>query len=75
MRKNTQSLQLSAETLKDALWETLQAVKDGNMPPSQGDSVAAQAREIVRIVRVQCQVARESKRSLPVNVIEFSEAS
>lgn len=64
---------LSAVNLKNALWETLNAIKSDTMQPSQGDAIAAQAREILRTVKVQLQVSQQSKRSIPVEIIEFAE--
>ena len=64
---------LSAVALKDALWETLQAIKEDRMQANQGDAIASQAREILRTVKVQLQVAVQSKRNIPLEVIEFSE--
>jgi hypothetical protein len=65
--------QLTAINLKNALWETLQAIKSDNMQPNQGDAVASQAREILRTVKVQLQVAQQSKRNIPTEIIDFSE--
>lgn len=64
---------LSAATLKNALWETLQGIKEGVIQPGQGDAIAAQAREILRTVKVQLQVTNQSKRSVPSDVIQFAE--
>ena len=64
---------LSAVNLKNALWETLQAIKSDTMQPAQGDAIASQAREILRTVKVQLQVSQQSKRSIPVEIIEFAE--
>ena len=64
---------LSAVNLKNALWETLQAIKADTMQPAQGDAIASQAREILRTVKVQLQVSQQSKRSIPVEIIEFAE--
>lgn len=64
---------LSATALKTALWETLNSIKDDTMQPGQGDAIAAQAREILRTVKVQLQVVGQSKRSVPLEVIEFAE--
>ena len=64
---------LSAVNLKQALWETLNSVKDDKMQPSQGDAVASQAREILRTVRTQMQISAQSKRPMPTEVIDFSE--
>lgn len=64
---------LSAEALKTALWDTLNSVKTGTMQPGQADAIASQAREITRIVKVQCQIAAQSKRPLPSALLTFSE--
>ena len=65
--------ELNASNLKSALWDTLNAIKDGAMQPGQGDAVASQAREILRTVTVQLQVTQQSKRSVPADVIAFAE--
>ena len=64
---------LSATSLKNALWETLNAVKSGELQPAPADSIATQAREILRTVKVQLQVSSQAKRSIPADVISFSE--
>lgn len=64
---------LSAVNLKAALWETLQEIKSDRMQPGQGDAIASQAREILRTVKVQLQIAAHTKRSVPVEVIDFAE--
>lgn len=64
---------LTATNLKEALWETLNDIKSGVVQPGQGDAIAAQAREILRTVKVQLQVTSQAKRSVPVDVITFSE--
>lgn len=69
----TTAKELTATSLKSALWETLNAIKDGTVQPAQGDAVAAQAREILRTVKVQLQVTNQSKRSVPADVIAFAE--
>jgi hypothetical protein len=65
---------LSAVTLKNVLWETLNAVKNDQMQAGQGDAIAGQAREILRTVKVQLQVAGQAKRAIPTDVIDFSES-
>lgn len=64
---------LSASNLKTALWETLNSIKEDTMQPAQGDAIASQAREILRTVKVQLQIAQQTKRSVPVEVINFAE--
>ena len=67
------SIELTATNLKNALWDTLNDIKSGTVQPGQGDAIAAQAREILRTVKVQLQVTSQSKRSVPADVIAFSE--
>lgn len=64
---------LSAVNLKSALWETLNNIKSDKMLPAQGDAIAAQAREILRTVKVQLQIVGQSKRKVPTEIIEFAE--
>jgi hypothetical protein len=66
-------MKLSAVNLKNALWDTLQAIKNDNMLPAQGDAIASQAREILRTVKVQLQVAAQSKRNVTTEIIDFCE--
>lgn len=69
------SNQLNAQQLKEALWDSLKAVQTGQMQPAQADSVAGLGREILRTVKVQLQVANQSKRSVPLDVLDFAEHS
>lgn len=64
---------LSAANMKAVLWDTLNEIKSDKMQANQGDAIAAQAREILRTIKVQLQIAGHTKRSVPVDVIEFSE--
>lgn len=64
---------LSAESLKSELWDTLKRVKDGDMLPSHADAIASQAREILRTVKVQLQIAAQSKSQVPGALKAFSE--
>ena len=64
---------LSAANLKDALWETLNAIKEDTMQANQGDAIASQAREILRTVKVQLQIAAQTKRNVATEVIDFAE--
>ncbi len=68
-------MNLNATNLKEALWDTLQGVKNEKIHFQQADAVASQAREIIRTVKVQLQIATDSKRPVPADVISFSEQS
>lgn len=65
--------ELNATSLKTALWDTLNAVKDGTMQPGNADAIASQAREILRTVKVQLQVTQAAKRPVPTDIIVFAE--
>ncbi len=64
---------LTATNLKDALWSTLTDLRSGTIQPGQGDAIAAQAREILRTVKVQLQISSQTARPVPAEVITFSE--
>jgi hypothetical protein len=59
--------------MKEALWETLNNLKDGTLQPAEGDAIACQAREILRTVNVQLRIAGQAKRNVTTEVIDFSE--
>jgi hypothetical protein len=69
----TKNQKLNAQNLKDVLWDTLTKVKSGEIEAGQADSIATQAREILRTVNTQLKVCSQSKRSVPQEVIHFSE--
>ena len=65
---------LKASSLRDVLWETLIDVRHNNIQANRADAVAAQAREILRTVKTQLQVANAAKRSVPADIIAFAES-
>lgn len=71
--KSQTATALTATNLKDALWDTLKQIRAETMQPGDGDAVASQAREILRTVKVQLQIAAQTNRGVPKEVIEFSE--
>jgi len=66
---------LSAANLKGVLWETLLSVKEGKLDAAPADSIATQAREILRTTAIQLKIAQQCKRSVPVEVLNFSEGN
>lgn len=72
--KSSSSPKLTATSLKGALWDTLNDLRGERIQPGEGDAIACQAREILRTVKVQLQVAAQTNRGVPKEVIEFSEA-
>lgn len=63
---------LNAVALKDALWETLQSLKDGEVQPAVADSIASQAREILRTGKLQLAVAKQSGKDVPKDLQSFA---
>jgi hypothetical protein len=55
------------------LWETLVDLRSNDMPANRADAIAAQAREILRTVKVQLQVTNAAKRPVPLRIVEFAE--
>lgn len=66
--------QLTAVNLKNVLWETLNSVKSGKIQYADADAIASQSREILRTIKTQLQIASATNRSVPLEVINFSEA-
>ena len=64
---------LNATNLKDALWETLQHLKENEITCGQADAIASQAREILRTTNTQLRISQQTKRNVPTSVIDFSE--
>jgi hypothetical protein len=64
---------LNAKNLKDILWETLNDIRSGNLQPAEADSIATQAREILRTVNTQLRIATQAKRNVSTGLIDFSE--
>lgn len=63
---------LTAGNLKQALWETLNDLRQNKIQPRNADAIAGQAREITRIVKVQMQVSMQTKTAMPQAVIEYT---
>lgn len=66
---------LSAMNLKNTLWETLQNVKNGKTNPAEADSIASQAREILRTTNVQLKISQQSNTLIPKDVLDFSQGN
>lgn len=64
---------LTAVSLKTALWDTLNELKDGKKAPAEGDAIATQAREIIRTVNTQMRICQLSKRQITEELISFAE--
>ena len=64
---------LTAINLKNALWTTLKGIQTGAVQYTDADAIASQAREIIRTTNTQIKIAQASNRSLPKDVLDFSE--
>lgn len=73
MSKKPDNKDLTATNLKEALWETLNALRNDKITCGQADAIASQAREILRTTNVQLRVSQQTKRNVPTSVIDFSE--
>lgn len=62
---------LTAESLKDALWATLQSLRTGETQPAVADSIASQAREILRTGKLQSAVAKQTGKNVPEGLQKF----
>ena len=70
--QGTDKPKLDAISLKESLWETLLAVKCGEITPGSGDAIAAQAREILRTLRTQLAIFSQSGQSVAKELIDFA---
>lgn len=66
MSRNT----LTADNLRSALWETLQAVKAKKIKPNEANAVAAQSREIMRTVKMQLDVMKHTGKSTDMFLLQ-----
>lgn len=64
---------LTAKNLKNQLWDTLKDVQSGSMCPNQAKAVATAGREILRTVKIQIDICKQTERNIPTEVIDFAE--
>ena len=67
-----QSPNLNGDTLADALWDTLNDVRSGQLDPAKADAVASQAREILRTQRTRLQICRQARVAVPHTLVQFA---
>lgn len=65
---------LKASALRDVLWETLNDLRQSNLPANRADAIASQAREILRTVKTQLHVTNAAKRPVPQDIVQFAES-
>lgn len=62
---------LSAKKLKDALWETIEALKNGAIPVNEVLAIANVSKEITRCTNTQLKIAAHTGRDLPQEMLDF----
>ena len=50
----------------------MKALEVGEMEPAVADSMAGQARELLRTVRIQSEICTSTNRQLPTELIDFA---
>lgn len=70
-----QTRELNAVNLKEALWETLNGLRDGSVEPGVADSVASQAREILRASRIQLNILNQANQTVSDELVSFAAPS
>lgn len=61
---------LTAESLKDALWDTLNKLRNKKIEPTEAVAVASTAREIMRVVRTEIDIAKLTGVKLKPDLLE-----
>lgn len=72
MSKKNQSKKLTANNLKNVLWDTLNKVREGKIDLHNADAVATQGREIIRTVNTQLRISSQSKTPVSKDVLDFN---
>ncbi len=72
MATNTR-IKLSAKTLKDELWNTLQDLKSNNIDAEQALATSSIAKAIVCVTSIQLKVAQYTGRKISTEVTNFTE--
>ena len=70
--KGERDMELTAKTLKDQLWQTLLEVREKKIDPAHADSVATQAREILRTTNTQMRIYSQAKAVMSDELLNFA---
>lgn len=65
---------LSANRLKQALWETLEKLQNRSIDVNEAVAISGTAREIIRCTNTQLKIAIYCEKEVPTSVMEFSES-
>jgi len=63
---------LNAVNLKQALWETLNDIRNNDIDAANADAIACQAREILRTTRTQLAIQRQAKIAVSPELVRFA---
>lgn len=64
---------LTASELKTTLWETLESLKIGKIEVDDATAISSLGKAIVNVTTVQLKISQHSGRTLPQDIIDFSE--
>lgn len=70
-KKQKKQKELTAQSLRDELWETLLGVRDGKIDVKSANAIATTSREILRIVKTEIHVAELSGKTPSESVNGF----
>jgi hypothetical protein len=65
---------LTAENLKNALWETLQGVRAKRVSPEIANATAVTSREIMRVVRTELAIQTLAGARPGARMLEFTDS-
>jgi len=63
---------LSAKNMKTLLWETLQKIKNGEVDVAQADAIALHCREIIRVIKSQQSIIKQSGEKITEELIDYA---
>lgn len=66
-------MELNAKNLKKILWDNLQGVQNGTVQPAQADAMASQAREILKTVKTELEICKQSGKPVSDKLQKFPE--
>jgi hypothetical protein len=66
-------MELNAKNLKETLWTNLKGVQDGSVQTTQADSMASQAREILKTIKTELEICRQSGKAVSEKLQKFPE--
>jgi len=62
---------LTAKNLKDELWDVLKAIRSRDIEPAEAEAIAAQSREIIRVLKAQQGVLKQASEKITQEMLEF----